>query len=101
MKISGSCTINLVAEERAFWINAFKQVKPTTELEERILKRTLMRLMRKSTHRFPLYPARECPICERSFHHKIYDRHVFVCKRRRKEDCFEVDQEILKRIEIE
>lgn len=101
MKITGSVTLNLVGEERAFWINAFKKVKPKTELEKRILKRTLMRLMRKNTHRFPLYPDKECPICERIFAHKVFDRHYFVCKKRRQEPQFEVDPEILERLKFD
>lgn len=98
MKISGNVTLNLCAEERAFWINAFKQVKAKDELGERILKRTLLGLMRKNRHRFPLYPDKECPICERTFAHKVFARHHFICKKKAREPSFEIDPEILARI---
>lgn len=98
MKLSGSVTLNLCAEERAFLVNAFKQIKTKTELEERIVKRSIMKLLRKPTHRFPLYPDKECPICERTFSFKLFPRHHFVCKQRDKETSFRVDPEILERI---
>lgn len=98
MKISGSVTFSMIAEERAFWINAFKQIKAEGEIEKRILKRTLMKLMRKPTHNYPVYPPKECPICERTFHYKVFKRHHFICKQKRREPKFEVDPEILARI---
>ena len=104
MKIAGSVTLNLVAEERIFWVKIFKTVQGKTELEKRIIKRTLMGLLRvHGKHRFPLHPDRECPICERSYGHKVFERHVFMCKQREKERdvYFKVDPEILKRIEME
>jgi hypothetical protein len=101
MKIAGSVTLNLVAEERAFLVNAFKHIKTKTELEERIVKRAIMKLLRKGTHRFPLFPDKECPVCERTFHFKVFDRHHFVCKQKNREPRFQVDPEILARIGAE
>lgn len=101
MKIQGSVTINLVAEERQFWISAMKQVKAKTDLEERIIKRTIARLLRRGVHRYPLYPDKECPICERTFSYRKFDMHHFVCKRKNRAPKFTVDPEILARIEAE
>ena len=100
MKISGSVTLNLQAEERAFLVNAFKQIKARTDLEERIIKRTIMGLLRKDRHRYPLYPNKECPICERNFAYKSFARHHFVCKQKKREPNFTVDPEILERIRM-
>lgn len=103
VKIQGSVTLNLAAEERAFLVNAFKSIKTKTELEERIVKRTIMRLLRKDVHRYPLFPNKECPVCEREFAYKVYDRHVRLCRAKKKERFtkYDVDPEILKRIEME
>lgn len=101
MKIQGGVTLNLVAEERIFWVKALKQIKTKTELEEQIVKRTIARLLRRNVHRFPLYPDKECPICERTFAYKVFDRHYFVCKRKTREESYVVDDEILERIGAE
>jgi len=93
--------MNLVAEERVFWVKVFKKLTPQEEVEKRIVVRTLLRLLGKSAHRVPLYPKKECSSCGRAYAHKVFDRHHFVCKRRKREKQFTVDAEILKRIELE
>lgn len=98
MRISGNVTLSLVAEERAFLINLLKDLKAENELEERIIKRTLMGLLRKQRHRYPLYPDKECPVCERTFAAKIFERHHFACKQKEKSLRVDFDPEILERI---
>lgn len=101
MKIQGGVTINLVAEERAFWINAMKDLKTKNDLEERIVKRTIARLLRKNVYKFPLYPDKECPHCERTFAHRAFERHEPFCRRKHRAPSFKVDPEILERIKHE
>lgn len=104
IRFRGGVTFNLRAEEREFWFRAFKDLKLKDELDERIAKRTLMKLAGKPTHRFPLYSNRECPHCERTFAHAHFDVHVYACKRKQKfrqGGFFEVDPEILERLRYE
>lgn len=101
MKLRGGVTINLRVEERAFLIKSFKKIKGKTELENRIIKRTLMRLMGRQVGMYPLFPNKECKLCERTYSYTHYEAHVIACKRRRQQIDLEVDPEILRRIELE
>lgn len=100
VKILGSATFQLLGEERAYLINAFKNINPKTELDKRIAKRFMMKLLGHGTWKFPLYPDQECKYCENTFHYKVFKRHEFTCKEKRKEQKkgFTVDHEILNRI---
>lgn len=78
----GSRTLQLKHEERVFLLQWAKTLKPKTEIEKRIVRRFLTRLMGHAIY-LPLYPKRECPVCEREVAGHIYESHVIRCKARR------------------
>lgn len=79
----GKVTLNLVEEERVFLINSFKKIKPKTDLEKRIVKRALHRLMGSPVHNIKLYPNKECKICHREIAANRYDEHFVACTARK------------------
>lgn len=79
----GSVTIQFKQEERVFLLNWAKTLKPKTEIEERAVKRFLIRIMGETIY-YPLYPDKDCPICERTVSGIRYETHVIDCKRKQK-----------------
>lgn len=70
-------------EERLFLLKWAKTLKPKTELEKRIVRRLLVRLMGHAMY-YPLYPRKECPHCDREVAGQVYDTHVIRCEIRKK-----------------
>lgn len=76
----GDVTFQMKEEERVYLLSLVKLAKPKTEIQKRILKRAVMKLMGISTHNFPIHPKKECPICEREVFGAHYAQHLERCK---------------------
>lgn len=98
MNIKGNITFQLTGEERAVLLRAFKKFGGETDIEKRIVKRAIMKILGKRTNRYPVHPDVTCTICERQFAHKIYRRHYFTCKAKQRDKGYKVDPEILERL---
>lgn len=74
----GNRTLQLKQEERIFLLEWAKTLNPKTEIEKRIVRRFLMRLMGERGY-YPLYPPKECPHCEARISGAVYDMHLLRC----------------------
>lgn len=80
--IPGTKTIPFQQEERLFLLKWAKTLRPKTELEKRIVKRFLCRLMGQNIY-YPLHPHIECPICETNIRENLLKAHLARCKAKR------------------
>lgn len=80
----GKITVALEPEERKFLVKMLKVAHemPKNEIEKRISKRFLMKLYGVATYYYPLYPDKECPLCEREFSYKVFDSHFVRCQKK-------------------
>lgn len=70
-------------EERVYLMNLVTKIAtPETDHEKRIITRFLMKLNGTPTYYYPLYPNKECPICEIEYTHKAFKTHYAACKRK-------------------
>jgi hypothetical protein len=99
----GNRTINLVEIERVVFLGLIKLAKPKNDIERRILRRLILKALGHPAHNYPIYPPKECPVCERSFAAKIYDRHVLKCEAEEKEMRTrpKIDPEVYERLAYE
>lgn len=99
----GNRTLNLHEVERLFLLSLVKLANPKTDLEKRILKRLIIKVLGHSTHWFPLYPPQECPICERTVSGMAFDSHVIKCKAKEKAERLQpkIDPDVWERLQRE
>lgn len=79
----GKIMTSFVDEERLFMLKWARTMKASNDLEGRIIKRVLGKILGLSARNIPdLYPPKECPLCERTFSIVHFETHYVSCKRK-------------------